>query len=126
MQAPPHGASISSIAIDIGLYVVGWLKRGPTGIIGTNLVDAEETVDSLAADTEVLLRRGEMAHGSAGTPGLVGLSALLRQRGTRVVDWRRWRLLDEHEVAAGRGGGRVREKVTDVKEMMRVCGFEVE
>ncbi|GIL84169.1 hypothetical protein Vretimale_15819 [Volvox reticuliferus] len=113
-------------AANVGLYVVGWLKRGPTGIIGTNLVDAEETVDSLAGDAEALLRAGEMSHGSAGPPGAAGLEALLRQRGVRVVGWRRWRLLDEHELAAGRAAGRVREKVTEVREMLRVCGFAVE
>ncbi|GIL67445.1 hypothetical protein Vafri_20832 [Volvox africanus] len=113
-------------AADVGLYVVGWLKRGPTGIIGTNLVDAEETVDSLAGDAEALLRAGEMSHGSAGPPGAAGLEALLRQRGVRVVGWRRWRLLDEHELAAGRAAGRVREKVTEVREMLRICGFAVE
>ncbi|GLC37127.1 hypothetical protein PLESTB_000983100 [Pleodorina starrii] len=113
-------------ATDLGLYVVGWLKRGPTGIIGTNLVDADETAASLVADTDALVRAAEMTHGSAGPPGLGGLSALLRQRGVRVVDWRRWRMLDEQEVAAGRAMGRVREKVTEVREMLRRAGFEMQ
>ncbi|KXZ43745.1 hypothetical protein GPECTOR_81g194 [Gonium pectorale] len=121
LQAAP-GDSAPAPAPDPGLYVVGWLKRGPTGIIGTNLVDADETAGSVGADTEALLAAGEATHGSAGPPGLAGLAPLLAQRAVRAVDWAGWRRLDEHEVAAGRAAGRVREKVTDVDEMLRVVG----
>ncbi|KAG2424026.1 hypothetical protein HXX76_014850 [Chlamydomonas incerta] len=121
LQAAPDAAAAAKPDLDSGLYVVGWLKRGPTGIIGTNLVDAEETAGALLADAPALLqaRRG----GAGGAPeGLAGLAGLLQARRVRAVDWGRWRVLDEAEVAAGRAEGRVREKVTQVGAMLRICG----
>jgi hypothetical protein len=49
----------SGMNFERGLYVTGWLKRGPTGIIGTNLIDAEETVGSIAEDEKEGLLPGE-------------------------------------------------------------------
>ncbi|GFR51380.1 hypothetical protein Agub_g13809 [Astrephomene gubernaculifera] len=127
LQAVPEASSTAAPPpVDPGLYVVGWLKRGPTGIVGTNLVDAEETAASLGADTEQLKKAAEVTHGSAGPAGLAGLRSLLSERGVRVVNWGHWRRLDEHEVAVGQAAGRVREKVTDVGEMLRVCGLAAE
>ena len=130
------GGSGSGCATPIpGLYVCGWAKRGPTGVIGTNLTDAEETVASLAADRDALLaRRGA----SAAPPGGRGLAALLRRRaderrqaggggggGGGGADWvalSGWARIDAAELAAGAAAGKVREKLTDVREMMRVAG----
>ncbi len=99
--------------MDPGLYVVGWLKRGPSGIVGTNLVDAEETAGSLVADAGRLLE---------GRPGGQGLAALLAGRGVRRVDWAGWSRLDEAELAAGQATGRVREKATQLADMLRLAG----
>eukprot|EP00198_Chlamydomonas_reinhardtii_P004065 XP_001693401.1 NADP adrenodoxin-like ferredoxin reductase [Chlamydomonas reinhardtii] len=120
LKALAAAAPAAAADLDSGLYVVGWLKRGPTGIIGTNLVDAEETAGSLLADAPALLQ----AHGAAagGRQGLAGLAALLQSRRVRAVEWGRWRVLDEAEVAAGRAEGRVREKVTEVADMLSICG----
>ncbi|PNH02136.1 NADPH:adrenodoxin oxidoreductase, mitochondrial [Tetrabaena socialis] len=118
----PGDGPASPPATEPRLYVVGWLKRGPTGIIGTNAVDAKETASAVAADTGVLRAAAEAQHGAGGPAGGVGLAALLAGRGVRAVGWGGWLALDEHEVAAGRAAGRVREKVTEVGEMLRVCG----
>ncbi len=54
--------------------------------------------------------------------GSTGLKQLLADRGVRCVPWSGWRALDEHELAAGRAAGRVREKVVEVEQMLRVAG----
>jgi adrenodoxin-NADP+ reductase len=83
------------------LYVCGWLKRGPTGIIGTNLTDAEETVHSIAMDRPKL---------DLSAPGRPALQVLLRQRDVQPVDWPSWEQLDAAEVAAGQAVGAARVK----------------
>jgi adrenodoxin-NADP+ reductase len=91
------------------LYVCGWLKRGPTGIIGTNLTDAEETVASIAQD------EGGFAWSR---PGRRALQQLLGQRGVRVVEWEAWRRLDAAELAAGAAAGAVRVKRVAVADSL--------
>ncbi|KAG2439802.1 hypothetical protein HYH02_010437 [Chlamydomonas schloesseri] len=124
-SSPPPAAApaAAAAAVDSGMYVVGWLKRGPTGIIGTNLVDAEETAGALMADAPALLAAGAAAGAGAGAPqGLAGLSGLIKQRRLRAVEWGAWRALDAAEVDAGKAEGRVREKVTEVADMLRIAG----
>jgi len=109
-----------------GLYVCGWAKRGPTGVIGTNLTDAEETVASLAADRDALLARRRQA-GDGAPAGGAGLAALLQRRGDGSgqggwVGRSGWARIDAAELAAGASAGKVREKMTDVAEMLRVAG----
>ena len=134
---PPSSASSASAAAATpipGLYVCGWAKRGPTGVISTNLTDAEETVASLAADRDALLaRRGSEGAKAAGA----GLAELLRRRaGERGaaagaaaaagwVDQSGWARIDAAELAAGREAGKVREKMTDVGEMLRVAANQL-
>lgn len=102
------GVGASPLDVIPGLYVCGWLKRGPTGIIGTNLTDAEETVHSIAMDA---------AGFDASAPGRTALQALLRQRGVAVVDWQAWEQLDAAEVAAGQALGATRVKHVSVAAM---------
>jgi ferredoxin--NADP+ reductase len=80
-----------------GLYVAGWIKRGPTGIIGTNKKDAAATVASLLADVE-----------GAGGRGGDGVLPLLVERGVGVVDVEGWRGIDAAERALGESRGRTR------------------
>jgi ferredoxin--NADP+ reductase len=80
-----------------GLYVAGWIKRGPTGIIGTNKKDAGATVASLLADLE----------GAAGKGG-DGVAPLLASRGVTPVDLDGWRRIDAAERALGSSRGRDR------------------
>jgi ferredoxin--NADP+ reductase len=84
------------------MYVAGWIKRGPTGLIGTNKKDALETVACMLADAPDLVGRA----------GLLGaIDRLLEQRGVKVVGAAEWRLLDTAEQQAGQRLGKVREKV---------------
>lgn len=90
-----------------GLYVAGWIKRGPTGIIGTNKKDAGETVDSLLADAVAGLLPG------APDPDPAGLDALLAERGIEAVDFAGWRAVDAAERALGQSRGRDRTTIHD-------------
>ncbi len=93
-----------------GLYVAGWIKRGPTGIIGTNREDGVATVKSLLADLPNL--------GAGDKPGTDGLQALLKNRGVRVVSYADWQKIDAAEVRRGETEGKPREKFTRVSEML--------
>ena len=97
-----------------GEYVVGWAKRGPTGLIGNNKPDSAATVEAMLADLP-LLRRFRDRHRDPSA-----IEALLRERGVDHVTYPDWQVLDAHEVAAGRAEGRPRKKVTTVPEMMAI------
>jgi ferredoxin--NADP+ reductase len=86
-----------------GLYAAGWIKRGPSGVIGTNQADAGETVRALVDDVE-------RAAISAGTRADGDLVARLR---TVAVGWPGWRAIDQAEEAYGARLGRDRVKLHD-------------
>jgi ferredoxin--NADP+ reductase len=94
-----------------GHYVAGWIKRGPTGIIGTNKPCASETIDGLLADAMA----GRLAPAPERTDDLL---ALLRGRGVRVTDWGGWQRIDTAEVTRGTAVGKPREKLTSIDEML--------
>lgn len=96
-----------------GLYVCGWLKRGPTGIIGTNLTDAEDTVVSMARDY-CNLQRDPAA-------GRAGLQRLLLQRGVSFVDWDAWENINHCEQEQGQSVGAARVKCTSVGDLLRAA-----
>jgi ferredoxin--NADP+ reductase len=88
-----------------GVYCTGWIKRGPTGIIGTNKKDAMETVARLLEDVE----EGRIVHRDEVTADAV--EAVLAQRGVRAVLYAGWMSIDEIERAAGEKLGRPRVKL---------------
>lgn len=94
-----------------GVYVVGWAKRGPSGVIGTNKPDAAETVAALVADADGLAARRVADE---------DLASVVRRRGGRVVAWGDWLRLDAAEQARGRADGRPRAKLDDRGEMLAV------
>ncbi len=93
-----------------GIYVAGWIKRGPTGVIGTNKADAAATVASLLADLPHLPEPT--------VPDPESVTALLEQRGVPYVTWDAWSRLDNHEMELGRAQGRERMKVFDRATML--------
>jgi len=100
----------------VGEYTAGWIKRGPTGVIGTNKPDAAETVECMFED----LARGavlEPAH-----PEAAAADTLVRQRQPSFVSYDDWLKLDALEVAHGRAQGRPRVKLTSVEEMLAALG----
>jgi ferredoxin/flavodoxin---NADP+ reductase len=86
-----------------GLYCAGWIKRGPTGVIGTNKKDATETVDALLEDA----RAGRLP----GRAGADTIEALLSERGVEVVTYEGWERIDAVERARGEAQGRPRVKL---------------
>jgi ferredoxin--NADP+ reductase len=93
-----------------GAYVTGWIKRGPTGVIGTNKGDAQETVAAVLADLPTL---PAPAH-----PDPEALRAALAAHGMRPVDWTSWLRLDAEEVRRGGLRGAERVKVAELAEML--------
>ena len=93
---------------EVGLYVSGWLKRGPSGIIGTNIVDARQTVASLLEDLENL-------------PDVTVENDLNDAIESSTVSWSGYERIDEYEVRAGEAVGKPREKMTSVSEMLSVA-----
>ena len=90
-----------------GVYAVGWIKRGPTGVIGSNKPDGE------TAATQIL---EDISQGSK--PGHEALAALLVERNVRVVDYADWKKIDEAEASSARAGAPRRKFVT-VEDMVK-------
>jgi len=99
-----------------GLYVTGWLRTGPVGLIGHTRKEARATVASLLAD----LAAEPTAAAPPGDP--LDLVARLRDGGLHVVDLDGWRAVDAAELAAGAAAGRPRVKIVEVAEMLAAAG----
>jgi ferredoxin--NADP+ reductase len=91
-----------------GVYTAGWIKRGPSGVIGTNKKDAAETCDRLLEDA-----RAGLLHRQGGD-----LESLLRDRGVEFVEYAGWQAIDEHERSLGEPHGRPRVKLTSWDELL--------
>jgi ferredoxin--NADP+ reductase len=98
-----------------GEYVVGWIKRGPTGIIGTNKRDAQETVNALLEDLE----EGRLPEPQA--PDRGELEELLRERKPDLVTYAGWEAIDRAEREAGEPQGRPRVKYTTFEELLEAA-----
>lgn len=96
-----------------GAYVTGWIKRGPSGVIGTNKGDAVETVAAVLADLPTL---PPPAH-----PEPAALRAALAAHGVRPVDWTAWLRLDAEEVRRGGSRRAERVKVATMAEMLQLA-----
>jgi ferredoxin/flavodoxin---NADP+ reductase len=103
-----------------GEYAVGWIKRGPSGVIGTNKKDAQETVDAIAADASA----GGDELNVPDSPDGAAIEQLLRGRQPELVTYTGWEAIDRHERALGEPSGRPRVKLTRIEEMLRVAGGE--
>jgi ferredoxin--NADP+ reductase len=95
-----------------GLYTSGWIKRGPSGIIGTNKPDAVETVQSMLEDRLASERSSSRVAGNG------SVEAILRGRGVRFVTYPEWLQLDALEIERGRSSGRPRVKIARREEML--------
>ncbi|HTQ05836.1 MAG TPA: FAD-dependent oxidoreductase [Polyangiaceae bacterium] len=96
-----------------GLYVTGWIKRGPTGLIGTNKACAKETADQALAELDSL---------PIPTLDPSELDRLLAERGVEVVSYDGWLALDAAEKARGAEKGKVRDKLASVRAMLDAAG----
>jgi ferredoxin--NADP+ reductase len=99
-----------------GQYCAGWIKRGPSGVIGTNKPDSVETVTCMLED----LAQGKVFQPSQPDPKCV--EDLVRARQPRFFTYADWLKQDELEVARGKALGRPRVKFTSVDEMLAALG----
>jgi ferredoxin--NADP+ reductase len=93
-----------------GVYVNGWVKRGPVGLIGHTKGDAIETVGSLLEDVDSLPAPAD--------PSPEGIVALLEERGLQYTTWEGWEKLDAHEISLGQPHDRARIKVVPREGML--------
>ena len=95
-----------------GLYAVGWIKRGPSGVIGTNKADSVATVESILADLQDLPPCAD--------PDDKGIAEILAKASVRPVSYPDWQAIDAAEIARGKNCGKPREKFTRVDDMLDV------
>jgi adrenodoxin-NADP+ reductase len=101
------------------LYVAGWLKRGPQGVIATTMYDAFETAEAIVSDIKQnkpmiskdfnIFKQGSKA-----------IIPILHQRGIRTVSYEDWKKIEEKENEAGRAKHKPREKFGRVEEALHV------
>jgi ferredoxin/flavodoxin---NADP+ reductase len=106
----PEGAPL------VGAYAAGWIKRGPSGVIGTNKPDSVETVEAMVADAKA---------GTTFTPThacAADAQTLISQRQPQFFSFEDWKKLDAQEIANGKALGRPRLKFTAVAEMLAAAG----
>jgi ferredoxin--NADP+ reductase len=95
-----------------GEYVVGWIKRGPSGVIGTNKKDAADTTAKILGDAEA----GALAAPTIDDPG--GTAVLYAERAPDAVTWEGWEAIDAAEKAAGEPHGRPRVKLVRLANLV--------
>ncbi|MBV1877657.1 MAG: FAD-dependent oxidoreductase [Pseudomonadales bacterium] len=99
-------------AVQPGLYTAGWIKRGPTGVIGTNKTDAQETVNNMVED----LKAGKF--NQPDEPAKEAAEAFIQSRQADLISYQDWAKIDASEVEKGLAADRPRVKYTDVKSML--------
>jgi ferredoxin--NADP+ reductase len=93
-----------------GEYVTGWIRRGPSGVIGTNKKDGQEAAGCVLADAEAGVLNEPADEGD--------IADLLAERGVEPVDWEGWQRIDEHERGLGADSGRPRVKLSRYEELL--------
>ena len=88
------------------MYAVGWIKRGPTGVIGTNKPDGDIAAKQIIADIK-----------ESKKPGRIALISMLKERNVRVVNYQDWQKIDAAEITAANEQA-PRKKFVTVKEMI--------
>ncbi|MDR3654489.1 MAG: FAD-dependent oxidoreductase [Mycobacterium sp.] len=96
-------------------YVVGWIKRGPTGVIGTNKKDSQDTVDTLLNDLAAGDALADFPEDHADK-----LAGWLASRQPKLVTSAHWEIIDRHERTAGEPHGRPRVKLPNLAELLRI------
>lgn len=93
------------------MYTAGWIKRGPSGIIGTNRACAVGTVNALIEDVSKL-------DSTQPKPGREKVYTILNSRNVQYINYQQWKTIDQVEVERGEANGKPREKITSVEEML--------
>ncbi|KAL9648114.1 hypothetical protein ABK040_007479 [Willaertia magna] len=98
-----------------GLYVCGWLKRGPSGVILSNIYDAEETVGCIAEDVN---NKNVL---SKTTNSYENLTNVLKSKNISYITFEQYKRIEQYEVEQGKARGKIREKILTVEEMLELC-----
>ncbi|MET8654109.1 FAD-dependent oxidoreductase [Nocardia aurea] len=110
-----HGRVIAADGAPVnGVYVSGWIKRGPRGVIGSNRIDSEETVEQLIGD----FTSGKLV---APQKDRAALKALIGERQQDLVDRDGWKAIDAAEKTAGKAAGRPRVKLTTREDLLKAA-----
>jgi len=107
-----EGRIVDNGKVICGWYTSGWIKRGPSGIIGTNKPDSDETVHHLLTDVPHLK--------ACPSPERESVKQFLAQKNVRFVTYADWKMIDAAEVKRGQPVGKPREKFTSVLEMLSI------
>ncbi|CRK52674.1 putative ferredoxin/ferredoxin--NADP reductase [Rhodococcus sp. RD6.2] len=110
------GGRVTETGTDVpvpGTYTAGWIKRGPSGVIGTNRLCAHNTIALILED--LVAERLNAPKGDR-----EALVSLLAERQPDEVDWAGWKLIDAREKELGKAGGRPRVKLLDIGEMVTI------
>jgi len=105
------GRVVDEGGISPGEYVTGWIKRGPSGVIGTNKKDSQDTVAKVIEDSKA---------GKLPEPAKEDIDALIAQA-PHAVDWQGWAAIDQLEREAGEPQGRPRVKLVDWDELRQAA-----
>ncbi|KAL9582717.1 MAG: hypothetical protein Q9212_003138 [Teloschistes hypoglaucus] len=97
-----------------GMYCAGWVKRGPTGVIANTMEDSFATAEAIVADWS------NKAPFLGGGNGWDGMKRELARKGLRIVSWEDWLKIDSAEKARGKYVGKIREKFTNPKDMLKI------
>ena len=93
------------------MYTAGWIKRGPSGIIGTNRACAVSTVNALIEDVPNL-------NSTESKSGREKVYSILDSRNVKYINYQQWKIIDQVEIDRGEAKGKPREKITSVEEML--------
>ncbi len=109
-----EGRVIGDAGVCRGEYVVGWIKRGPTGVIGTNKKDAADTVAKILQDAE----SGALSQPDPARADAAAIAAWLTERVPDHVTWAGWEMIDAYEASLGETMGRPRVKLVRLAELL--------
>ena len=104
-----------------GEYVVGWIKRGPSGVIGTNKKDAGDTVARILEDVAA----GAVAEPDPARANPDAVGAWIAERAPQHVTWDGWGAIDAYETALGSRSGRPRVKLVRTSELCAVAAKQI-
>jgi adrenodoxin-NADP+ reductase len=115
VTAGASSSSSSSQTTIPGLYATGWIRRGPSGIIGTNITDAKEVVDSIVKDFN------HNAPPNVNNNNNSTIEEIIQQQKLKVVDWNGVLRLHKKEEEQGKKSNKPREKILHTNEMLKVA-----
>ena len=96
------------------MYVAGWIKRGPVGVLASTMQDAYETATAILEDMDKTVAPGSDKDGYA------GVMSLLAQRRIRTVSFADWKRIDDEEVRRGAASGKPREKIVLLEDIWNI------